>query len=146
MPNTNEIVTLLTDDNGQFYTPANNGEPATIKDKNGNVVATSLDSVTWTPHGAGDMPEEISVTALDDSNKTVTDAAISKAPDTPEVWPTCWGYNAFGMAGIFFSQNASVYHTYRCAKPDIQDPSGVAHCERPTETDDTPEVESPDTP
>jgi hypothetical protein len=86
MPNTNEIVTLLTDDNGQFYTPANNGEPATIKDKNGNVVATSLDSVTWTPHGAGDMPEEISVTALDDSNKTVTDAAISKAPDTPEVW------------------------------------------------------------
>ena len=64
----------------------------------------------------------------------------------PMYRPTSWGCNAFGMAGIFFSQNASVYHTYRCAKPDIQDPSGVAHCERPTETDDTPEVESPDTP
>ena len=73
MPNTNKIETLL-DDNGQFYTPANNGESATIKDKNGNVVATSLDSVTWSPHGAGDMPEEISVIALDDSNKTMHDA------------------------------------------------------------------------
>lgn len=142
MSNTNEIKTLLTDDNGQFYTPANNGEPATIKDKNGNVVATSLDSVTWSPHGAGDMPEEISVTALDDSNKTVHDAVptpieeqvISSILETESIY---LGVRRLRYGGYLFSQ---------CAKPDIQDPSGVAHCERPTETDDTPEVESPDTP
>jgi hypothetical protein len=74
------------------------------------------------------------------------DAPPSKAPDTPEVWPTSWGVRRLRYGGYLFSQNASVYHTYRCAKPDIQDPGGVAHCERPTETDDTPEVESPDTP
>ena len=107
MSNTNEIKTLLTDDNGQFYTPANNGEPATIKDKNGNVVATSLDSVTWSPHGAGDMPEETSVTALDDSNKTVTDAAISKAPDTPEVWRN----TGYGGGDVLACMSPRVQHT-----------------------------------
>ena len=74
MPNTNEIVTLLTDDNGQFYTPANNGEPATIKDESGNVIATSLDGVTWSPkamHCDNDEPEKINVVDSDDSDKVL---------------------------------------------------------------------------
>ena len=74
MPNTNEIETLLTDDNGQFYTPANNGEPATIKDESGNVIATSLDGVTWSPkamHCDNDEPEKINV---DDSDKVLYDS------------------------------------------------------------------------
>ena len=74
MPNTNEIKTLLTDDNGQFYTPANNGEPATIKDESGNVIATSLDSVTWSPkamHCDNDEPEKINVVDSDDSDKVL---------------------------------------------------------------------------
>lgn len=103
--------------------------------------------VVWLNTGFGGSDVSASMTPRFQHTQTGHAVEYVRANAFPtDVYAHELGVRRLRYGGYLFSQNASVYHTYRCAKPDIQDPSGVAHCERPTETDDTPEVESPDTP